>query len=89
MNDARSILEIVFAVCAVAVAIALIWKLNRYLSRSGLDDVQKRGRYLINGVDKASKTEKTIAVIAENSANARAKGELEGLVVTSVKYIGN
>lgn len=43
------------------------------------------GRYMIVGVDRESKMDTTWHVQASSAANAKAKAELEGIVVTDVR----
>jgi len=44
------------------------------------------GMYLITGVDKATKMDTTWRVNAQSAENARVKAELEGIIVTSIKF---
>jgi hypothetical protein len=44
-----------------------------------------QAHFIIRGVDRATRMDTTWRVTADNEANARAKGELEGILVTSVE----
>jgi hypothetical protein len=46
------------------------------------------GMYEVAGVDRASRMDTTWRVRAESAENAKVKGELEGIVITSVRRIG-
>lgn len=46
------------------------------------------GRYKIVGVDKATSLDTTWHCHAQTRANAKAKGELQGIIVTDVEYVG-
>lgn len=43
------------------------------------------GQYRVRGVDRATKMDTTWVCTAESPENAKAKGELEGILVTSVE----
>ncbi len=45
---------------------------------------QFSGRFRVVGVDRESKLDTSLVVHAESTANARAKGELQGIIVTNV-----
>jgi hypothetical protein len=46
----------------------------------------QQGWYLVRGVDRQTRMDTTERIYAANSANAQAKAELAGVVVTSVEY---
>ena len=46
------------------------------------------GRYKVSGVDRASKMDTSMVIHAESATNAKVKGELEGIIVTSVEFVG-
>jgi hypothetical protein len=46
------------------------------------------GRWKVVGVDRATKMDTTFHTNADSEANARVKAELEGIVVTTVEYLG-
>ena len=49
------------------------------------DDKPAAGRYVVRGVDRQTGMDTTWRCTAESEANAKVKGELQGIVVTSVE----
>lgn len=47
-----------------------------------------RGKYKISGVDRNSGMDTTWHCDAESAANAHAKGQLQGIIVTDVQFVG-
>lgn len=46
------------------------------------------GRFRVKGVDRESKMDCSSYYVADSEANARVKAELDGMVVTSVEWVG-
>lgn len=46
-----------------------------------------RGVYVVGGVDRATGADKSLHLIADTAANAKAKGQLKGMIVTSVDFL--
>ncbi len=59
------------------------------MAQLAADTFDGPGLYEVSGVDRATKMDTTWRVQAETRANAKAKGELEGIVVTSVRFVGS
>lgn len=66
-----------------------IQRSGRAINPIGLTTKQATGpgRYRISGVDRESKMETTWQCEAQSEANARAKAELEGIVVTLIERV--
>jgi hypothetical protein len=54
---------------------------------SGFPVVDGPGTFLVIGVDRATRADKSITVSAASSENARVKAELDGVVVTEVRRV--
>lgn len=78
-----------FGIIVVVIAV-LVW-IVRAGVRGGVRDAASQSRvydgpglFRIDGVDRQKRTDMTVRIRASSAANARAKAELDGIVVTSV-----
>jgi hypothetical protein len=83
----------IFLLVSIFGGLFVLFLVIKYAVRAGANDgsavstAMSKGQYRVFGVNRQTKADAVWSTVADSPANAKAKAELEGLVVTRVEWV--